>query len=174
MRRLIIFRHAKAERLQPGGSDLSRRLEPRGRSDAEAMGAYLERHKLGPHFAAVSPAVRTRETWALASAAFSPVPPASFEARIYEAEPDDILGVIAATEPKVNTLAIVGHNPGCHELIVMLTGSGDLKIRDRLSHGLPTAGVAVIAFDTDEWHLRPGSGHLEKLVTPQSLSTATD
>ena len=79
MRRLIIFRHAKAERLQPGGSDLSRRLEPRGRSDAEAMGAYLAKHKLVPDFAAVSTSARTRETWIFASAAFTPPPPASFD-----------------------------------------------------------------------------------------------
>src|SRR5437868_14317697 len=103
MRRLIIFRHAKAERLQPGGSDLSRRLEPRGRNDAEAMGAYLAKHKLVPDLAAVSTSARTRETWAFAGAAVTPAPPASFDGRIYNPETDDTLALTAQTHPATAT-----------------------------------------------------------------------
>ncbi len=174
MRRLIIFRHAKAERLQPGGSDLSRRLEPRGRNDAEAMGAYLAKHKLVPDLAAVSTSARTRETWAFAGAAFVPAPPVSFDGRIYNAETDDILALIAETDAKAGTLALVGHNPGFHELAVLLTGSGDAAARQRLADGFPTAGVAVIDFKGNDWHLRPHSGRLERFVSPKSVSAATD
>lgn len=174
MRRLIIFRHAKAERLQPGGSDLARRLEPRGRSDAEVMGAYLARHKLVPDFAAVSTATRTRETWALAGAAFHPAPQVAFESRIYDAEPGDLLAVIAETDPKFETLAMVGHNPGFHELAIELTGSGDAHTRQHLAEGFPTAGVAVIEFKGPDWHLRPHSGRLERFVSPKTVSGATD
>jgi phosphohistidine phosphatase len=174
MRRLIIFRHAKAERLQPGGSDLSRRLEPRGRNDAEAMGAYLAKHKLVPDLAAVSTSARTRETWAFAGAAFAPPPPVSFDGRIYNAEIDDILAVIAETDPKAETLAVVGHNPGFHELAVLLAGSGEAKDRQRLAEGFPTAGVAVLEFKGSDWRLRPQSGRLERFVSPKTVSAATD
>lgn len=174
MRRLIIFRHAKAERLQPGGSDLSRRLEPRGRNDAEAMGAYLARHKLVPDLAAVSTAARTRETWAFAGAAFTPAPPVSFDGRIYDAETDDILEVIAESDPQAGTLAVVGHNPGFHELAILLTGSGDAAARNQLAEGFPTAGIAVIEFKGSDWQLRPQSGRLERFVSPKTVSAATD
>ena len=174
MRRLIIVRHAKAERSQPGGSDLFRRLEPRGRNDAAAMGADLAKHNLVPDLAAVSTAARTRETWALAGAAFTPAVPVAFESRIYDAEADDILAVIAETDSKIETLAVVGHNPGVHELAALLAGSGDANAQDRLALGFPTAGVAVIAFDSRDWHLRPHSGRIERFISPKTVSGATD
>lgn len=174
MRRLIIFRHAKAERLQPGGSDLSRRLEPRGRNDAEAMGAYLAKHKLVPDLAAVSTSARTRETWAFAGAAFTPPPPVSYDGRIYDAEADDILAIIAETDAKTETLAVVGHNPGFHELAVLLAGSGNAADRERLAEGFPTAAIAVIDFKGRDWDLRPRSGRLERFVSPKTVSAATD
>ena len=173
MRRLIIFRHAKAERQQPGGSDASRRLEPRGRSDAEAIGTYLARLKLAPDSAAVSTSARTRETWAIAGTAFKSPPPASFDGRLYNAETGDILAVIAETDPQARTLVMVGHNPGCHELAVLLTGSGAAADRQRLAEGFPTAAVAVLAFDGGDWRLRSHSGRLERFVSPKTLSTNT-
>ena len=63
MRRLLLLRHAKAERSQPGGRDHDRVLTQRGRADAKTLGAYLARHRLVPDRALVSTAARTRETW---------------------------------------------------------------------------------------------------------------
>ena len=49
MRRLLLLRHAKAERLQPGGRDQDRVLAQRGRADAKTLGAYLARHASSTH-----------------------------------------------------------------------------------------------------------------------------
>ena len=68
MRRLLLLRHAKAERSQPGGRDHDRILSKRGRNDAAAVGAYLVRHRLVPDRALVSTSARTRETWTLVAA----------------------------------------------------------------------------------------------------------
>jgi len=54
--RLLIFRHAKAEKGVPGMLDRDRPLNPRGVKDALRMGAYLARHALEPDLALVSPA----------------------------------------------------------------------------------------------------------------------
>ena len=48
MRRLLLLRHAKAERSQPGQRDRDRVLAERGRNDAPRIGAYLARHGLVP------------------------------------------------------------------------------------------------------------------------------
>ena len=87
MRRLLLLRHAKAERSQPGGRDHDRILSKRGRNDAGAVGAYLLRHKFVPDRALVSTSARTRETWAQLVTTFDKPPPVSFEDRIYEASP---------------------------------------------------------------------------------------
>ena len=70
MRRLLLLRHAKAERSQPGGRDHDRILSKRGRNDAAAVGGYPVRHKLVPDRALVSTSARTRETWDLVATAF--------------------------------------------------------------------------------------------------------
>src|SRR4051794_23803179 len=94
MRRLLLLRHAKAARLQPGGRDRDRVLTERGQGDAKTLGAYLARHRSIPDRAVVSTAARTRETWTRIAPAFGQAPPVDFEDRLYDASPQGILEVI--------------------------------------------------------------------------------
>ena len=175
MRRLLLLRHAKAERLQSGGRDHDRILSKRGHDDATAVGAYLVRHKLIPGQALVSTSARTRETWALLAKAFTKVPPVEFEGSIYEAAPEAILKAIRATEPAAKTLLVVGHNPGMQQLASVLIASGDIEARQRLLEEFPTAAFAMITFATDRWEgLHANGGRLEHFVTPRTLEAATD
>ena len=175
MRRLLLLRHAKAERLQSGGRDHDRILAKRGREDAAAIGAYLVRHKLIPDQALVSTSARTRETWGLVAKAFPKAPPAEFEDTIYEAAPEAILKAIRATEPKARTLLVVGHNPGMEQLAGILIATGDIEARQRLLEEFPTSAFAAISFAVDAWDgLHANGGRLEHFVTPQTLEAATD
>ena len=70
MRRLMLLRHAKTERAEPGERDRDRKLMKRGRADAPVIGAYMAHHGLVPDLALVSPATRAQETWALVAAVF--------------------------------------------------------------------------------------------------------
>jgi phosphohistidine phosphatase len=175
MRRLLLLRHAKSERSQPGSRDQDRVLADRGRADAPKLGAYMVRHALKPDLVVVSTAARTRETWALVAAAFDQSPVVNFEDRLYEASAEAILQVIKETDPKIGTLLVVGHNPGLQELAAMLVAAGDVEARQRLKENFPTAALAVINFALGDWsrvHLH--AGRLEHLVTPRSLEVATE
>jgi len=175
MHRLLLLRHAKSDRLKPGGSDHDRVLTDRGRTDAPKIGAYLARHALIPDRVVVSTAARTRETWTLIVTVIEDAPPAKFEERIYEASAEAILQVIKETEPGVGTLLVVGHNPGIHELAAMLIATGDVETRQRLLEDFPTGALAVIDFALEDWSkLHPLAGRLEHFITPQSLEAATD
>ena len=175
MKRLLLLRHAKAERAQPGEKDLDRVLTDRGRSDALKLGAYLARHHLVPDHVLVSTSARTRETWAQVAKAFRKLPPVRFDERIYESSPQAILGAVFEAEPKVATLLVVGHNPSIQELANMLTASGDVDARQRLKEEFPTAAVAVIAFASDAWtKIHAHGGRLEHFVGPKWLEAATD
>jgi phosphohistidine phosphatase len=175
MRRLLLLRHAKAERLQSGGRDHDRILAKRGREDAAAVGAYLVRHKLIPDLALVSTSARTRETWGLVAKAFSKTLPVEFEGTIYEAEPEAILNAVRATEPEVRTLLVVGHNPGMQQLAEILIASGEVEARQRLLEEFPTSAFAAISFATDNWEgLHANGGRLEHFVTPQMFEATTD
>lgn len=175
MRRLLLLRHAKAERSQPGERDYERVLAERGHGDAPRIGRYMARHGFVPDLAMVSTSTRTRETWALCEPAFKRAPPATFEDRIYEATPQAILGVIKETDADVGTLLVVGHNPGLQELAALLVASGDIEARQRLKEGFPTSALAVINFAVDDWSgLHPHAGRLEHFVTPRMLASETD
>jgi phosphohistidine phosphatase len=175
MRRLLLLRHAKAERLQGGGRDQDRVLAQRGRADAKTLGAYLARHAFIPERALVSTAVRTRETWTLLTAAMGKTPPVSFEERLYDASPDAILQTIKETGPDTGTLMLIGHNPGLQELAATLVASGDIEARERLGREFPTSALVVIGFAVERWNaVHPRGGRLEHFVTPEWLAAATD
>ena len=175
MRRLLLLRHAKAERSQPGGRDHDRVLAERGRADARKLGAFLARHAFVPDRAVVSTAVRTRETWALLATAFAKAPPVSFEDRIYDATPQAILQVIKDTGPETGTLLLIGHNPALQELAAMLIASGDIDARERLGEEFPTSALAAISFAAEDWSgVHSHGGRLEHFVTPDWLAMATD
>jgi phosphohistidine phosphatase len=170
MRRLILLRHAKSDWSDPGKPDHHRPLNERGRSSAPLIGRYMAHHHLIPDRALVSPAVRTRQTFALIAEAFERPPKEIGEARIYEADPDTLLAVVRETPASVHTLLLVGHNPGLQDVATLLIGGGDNDARERLREKMPTGALAVIDFATDDWRsVRPGAGRLDRFVTPRTL-----
>jgi phosphohistidine phosphatase len=174
MRRLMLLRHAKTERAQPGERDRDRKLTKRGRNDAPIIGAYMAHHGLVPDLALVSPAIRARETWALLSDCFPKKPKAVSEERIYNAEPQKLMDLVAETE-RAKSLVLVGHNPGLHDLAVQLIASGDVEARERIAEGLPTSGLVVIDLAFDDWsRLHPHSGRLERFISPHLIAAKTE
>jgi phosphohistidine phosphatase len=172
MRRLILFRHSKADRSQPGERDIDRALVERGRKDAAQIGAYMATHGLAPDRVLISPALRTQETWKYASAAFKPAPGAATLERLYDATAHTVLAVIKDVPPAAHTLLVVGHNPGLHDLVLLLIASGGVEAREQLMEKLPTSGLVIVDFAIDDWaRLHPHSGRLERFVTPKSLET---
>ena len=170
MRRLILFRHAKAEPSEPGMEDRARVLTERGRKDAAKIGTYMASHALVPDRVILSPAARTQETWKYAATAFHPAPAAMSAERIYDATPHCILAVIKDTPASAHTLMVIGHNPGLHDLALMLVAAGDVDARELLREKLPTSGLVIIDFAFDDWDkLHPQSGRLERFVSPKSL-----
>jgi phosphohistidine phosphatase SixA len=41
-------------------------------------------------------------------------------------------------------MMLIGHNPGMHELALMLAGSGEAAAKKSLEDNLPTAGLAIL------------------------------
>ena len=171
--RLMLLRHAKTEKAEPGMRDDERRLNERGQTDAPLIGAYMARHALIPDRVLVSTAERTRETWRRLAEALPARPRVSYEERLYNAGSETILALAKQVEPPARTLLIIGHNPGLHDLARLLIASGDVEARERLNEGLPTSGLAVIDFATKDWgKVHPRGGRLERFVSPRSLAAA--
>jgi phosphohistidine phosphatase len=170
MRRLMLLRHAKTKRAEPGERDRDRKLKKRGHADAPTIGAYMAHHGLVPDLALVSPATRAQETWTLVADAFDKKPRVQLDDRIYNASPQKLLAVVA--EPrKARSLVIVGHNPSLHEFALQLIAAGDVQTREQLHDKLPTSGLVVMDLPIDEWpQARPHAARLERLVTPRLIA----
>ena len=173
MRRLMLLRHAKAA--PPDGmADIDRPLAERGRQALPRVAAHLADEQLFPDLALVSTARRARETWEVVAPRLGEVP-ARFEPRIYEAPVDRLLKVVREVGPEVRTLLMVGHNPGFEDLAKLLIGHGDRYAFARMAQRYPTAGLAVLDFAAEDWRaVAPGTGRLDRFVTPKSLGQDED
>ncbi|WP_025037409.1 SixA phosphatase family protein [Bradyrhizobium sp. DOA9] len=175
MRRLMLLRHAKTETDAPSGRDQDRRLDDRGHKDAARMGDWIATHPPFPDTVLVSHAARARQTWDIAWEAMKDrVPPPQVEIlpELYGADPAVILDTIrtatAPADPK--QLLLVGHNPGMHEVALMLIGGGDPDGAKALGHNLPTAGLAIFDFDVKDWDdVAYRRGKLVLFVSPKLL-----
>lgn len=153
-RRLVLMRHAKAE--SHAASDHARRLSEQGRRDARAAGAALARHGDVPSMALVSTARRARDTWEAVSAGLGVEPAggrpeAWFDRALYDSGPKAVVELLAAVEPEVASVLVVGHNPTMSVVAAALSdGLADPALEDAVSDGLATAGMAC--FDVPvEW-----------------------
>jgi phosphohistidine phosphatase len=184
MRRLMLLRHAKTEHDAPSGQDQDRRLDDRGRLDAAAVGGWIGRHPPLPDAVLVSTAVRARQTWEIAGQAIKEVlrKPAAAKWQvelldeIYGAEPAQLLRIVRMAEVgDPGILMLVGHNPGMHELALMLTGSGDAAAKKAIENNLPTAGLAILDFAIDDWSaVSFRGGKLVRFTSPRLLKQASD
>jgi phosphohistidine phosphatase len=147
MHRLILFRHAKTEARAPGGEDIDRALVQRGRADSERMGRILAGAGVAPDLVLLSPALRARETWALASPA---LPPVAVEIRnaLYDATSQEVADELRNGVAGAGTVMVVGHNPSLHELAVSLLEDGAAPSAEveRVAAGFPTATAAAFRF----------------------------
>ena len=131
---LILLRHAKSD-WSGNEADAERPLTERGLRQASDAGRWLARSIDGIDLAVVSPANRARNTWQLASAELRTTPPTRIDDRVYAASARELLGVVHALPDDVDTVVLVGHNPGIEDLVSLITGK-------RVS--MPTSALAVV------------------------------
>lgn len=148
MDRLILFRHGKAEPESASGEDFDRRLAPRGVRESAEMAAQLADLGFLPDLALVSPAARTRETWAAAEAHF-PKARVLFDDELYHADSGSARHAAERVGKTAGTVMVVGHNPGLQELAVRLLAEGGAppSLIARATRQFPTAAAAVFLFD---------------------------
>ena len=165
---LILFRHAKSD-WSEGLEDHERPLSERGRNAAPIMARWISGRGLKPTVALVSTARRTQETWSLAAPELGKVTKRD-TAEIYEAPVGRILDAIHGVEPSVETLLVVGHNPGMEDLATLLMKDEGGKAGRRLRQKFPTSGIAVLSLPVEDWTIvTPRIATLVDFVTPKSL-----
>ncbi|OPG04378.1 phosphohistidine phosphatase [Streptomyces sp. GKU 895] len=167
LRRLVVLRHAKSA-WPEGVRDHQRPLAPRGLRDAPAAGLALAEADCLPDLALCSTAVRARQTWDLAAAQWGTPPPVRHDARLYGADVPELLEVVHEVSAEVETLLLVGHNPGLEELVLELAGDGLDDTLDTVRAKFPTSAIAVLAWRGTAWEaLAPGTALLTAVTVPR-------
>ena len=110
MKRIVILRHAKTEKLAE--SDKVRRLTERGRNQAKQCAEWIESLPFEIDSAIVSTATRTTQTWEELGLAC----PIRFSDDAYNASAEQWVHLIRECAPEVENLLIIGHNPGVSDL----------------------------------------------------------
>ena len=165
MLRLILFRHAKAVP-HDAAPDFDRALDERGRAEAADAGAYLNEEQLWPDLALVSPSLRTKQTWELASAKLGAVETV-YDNEIYDAEADALRSIVRARGGSVRTLLVCAHNPGIEDFATSSVGFGDRYAFARMKGHFAPAALAVLDFDIDAWRdLQPNTARLDRFRLP--------
>jgi phosphohistidine phosphatase len=170
MHRLFILRHAKAASHPPtaSGGDHERPVANRGAAVlprvAHAMAEQLEGHPLD--LVLCSTSTRTRETVELVAQAEPAVAaaPLKLDGRLYLADPARLLKTLRKVPADAATVLLCGHNPGLHQLALLLLG--DESVPDRLRYDLPTAGLVVVDLGGSWTSMGVGTAKLRAFVVP--------
>lgn len=164
--RLFVLRHAKSAWTVEGMPDHERALAPRGKRALPTVAAEINRHLSAPlDLVLGSTATRVRET--LAGVLPQLVAPRSvrYSDKLYLADLRGLLKELQQLPADVRSVLLCGHNPGLHQLVLALVGTGAAP--DALCDNLPTAGLVVIDLDVEWPEIAENTGRLLWFTVPQ-------
>jgi phosphohistidine phosphatase len=166
-RELLIFRHGKAV-AKKGVDDYQRSITDRGKRGAQRIGVWLWQKDLRPDYIISSPAERAQvSAQKLCKAMGFSTDSISLEKRLYDADIQTLLDLLAECPAKKQRILIVGHNPGLVELLLFLLG-GKVPLPDD-GKLMPTATLARLKMP-DNWRkLKFGCAQLKALTRPDDL-----
>ena len=121
---LYLLRHAKSAWDNPNLSDFDRPLSKRGKENLTGLAKIAAILNPPPELIVTSPSRRTLDTVNGFCRGMSTQFSIEEEKELYHASKEEILSRIQEVPEKIQTLLIVGHNPGLEEFISwILTGS---------------------------------------------------
>jgi phosphohistidine phosphatase len=164
MRRLTLIRHANADWKNPNVPDFERPLNKRGLSEAEAIGKQFLEQELVPDLLLTSSARRTQQTAEIiASKLDLATRRIKAQETLYLATIDDILAFVHGTGPKVQHLAVVGHNPGISEVAKYLAPAV-------ITTDMPTGAACTLTFTARSWaNIHPPATRAVQFQPPSKL-----
>lgn len=172
MRQLLLMRHAKSAWDDPRLPDHGRPLNQRGRAAAQAMRTAIRGLGLAPDLVLVSTATRTMQTLE-ALEPWDDTPLVEPSEALYLASPATMLGVLNRVPETTRSVLLLGHNPGMHELALLLAGPEVMARRDettqRLADGYPTGALAEFSIPGPWRSLGEAGGRLVRFLAPRDL-----
>jgi phosphohistidine phosphatase len=168
---LMLLRHAKSNLSHLGQADVGRSLNDRGKRDALAIGRHMASHNLEPQLVLCSPAKRAKDTWEIVAKKLKTSPLIKIEPDIYDfGDGTTLMELLSRQGGDAKSILLVGHNPSIEGLAQKLVERGSDQLRQRLANKFPTATLAVISLDLENWKaVKCTSGTLLHFVRPKDV-----
>ncbi len=164
---LYIMRHAKSDWSGPQISDFERPINKRGTKNAMRIGEWMNENNHIPQKIISSPAVRAKETIELVTEQISKfnLEDLTYEDELYLAGFTQLIEFINTYKDKVQSLMLVGHNPGIENLVNYLCDrSGDKETI------VTTANLFIFKFSSDSFNTAVDTIELVEAIKPRELN----
>lgn len=150
MKRLLIIRHAHAERGNHHISDLDRPLSDKGERDARFLGEILwDQYASQLDLIFSSPARRAGQTAQIIAQEIGvDERKIQFRDSIYCGSMEGLFNLICYADDSISSVMLIGHNPQITFLANQLSSCSIETI--------PPAGAVILDFDIDSWSQLPG------------------
>jgi phosphohistidine phosphatase len=167
MKRIYLLRHAKSSWKDASLPDHDRQLAGRGRGAAKAIARYLRDEGIEPGLVLCSSARRARETLDRIEPALG-APTVVVDGDFYAAGAHTLLDRLRRVPDTVESVLLIGHNPGLQELALDLARPSPTVTE--LAAKYPTAALATLEFAGSAWQeLDHETAELVDLVRPRDL-----
>ncbi len=167
MKSIYLLRHAKSSWEDLDLEDKERPLAPRGKKQIKVLREYLHHSRTAIELALVSPAERTKRTYQILRKELLRLPKPDYRGVLYEAEWEDLLFLLQGTPESLNSVLVVGHNPGLENLAnVLLFGHSEPSRFKKF----PTASFLGLTCSGSSWkNLQSGTCQLEFFWIPGAI-----
>ena len=166
---LYIMRHAKSDWSGPQISDFERPINKRGTKNAMRIGEWMNENNHIPQKIISTPALRAKETIELVTEQISKfnLEDLTYEDDLYLAVFTQLIEFINTykDKDKVQSLMLVGHNPGIENLVNYLCDrSGDKETI------VTTANLFIFKFSSDSFNTAVDIIELVEAIKPRELN----
>jgi phosphohistidine phosphatase len=128
----------------------------------------MRRQKIRPALVLCSPSLRTRQTLEAIRPSLGKRCAVELVPDLYAATEQELLQRLRSLPDTIDSVMIIGHNPGLQRLGLVLASRGG-KLR-RLEERFPTGALATLILGTEDWDaLVAGAGELVDYAVPREL-----
>lgn len=127
-----------------------------------AVGSYLMLAGIDPDAILSSPAIRAQKTAEILKEKMDSNVKISFMEELYLSSADTIKNLLIHQHNNIETIMLVGHNPGISDFASILTGGEVLKI--------PKGAVLALSLPIDNWSdIADGKSYIDFFVNPKQF-----
>lgn len=169
MKTLFLLRHGKSSWVDRDVPDFDRPLKNRGIGASKLIGQYMASKGQHPEVILCSQSVRTQETLKYFLEANKGDHDIKIIRSLYLAGPDRIIKQLSKVPESVNSVMVIGHNPGLQLLTMELTSEPNHHLR-QVGKKFPTGALAELSSEQTSWKpLSAGTFTLENYIMPRDL-----